>query len=101
SDQVAAHRQVFGDGQLWKDRVLLRNVSEAATEQLVRSEVEHRLAGKPHTAMALTRHVIDALEDGRFSGAVLADHRDDLARANLEIHAVDNQTPVAVTGLQI
>src|SRR5690606_29039339 len=96
-----AHLEVLLDGQAREDVVGLRDVADAAGDQLVRLHVGDVLALQRHLAAADVDQPEHGLEQGRLAGAVGADDADQLALGHVQVGAVEDVDPRQVAGDQL
>ena len=83
-----ADKDVLGHGHLVEKHGLLMDRGDAGRARRLRCRKTHRLSGDQYLALV---GLIDAgqhLDDGRFARAVLSDQGGDLAREQVQLHAV-------------
>ncbi len=85
---VEAERHVFGDGQIVEQRKMLEHHADAARAGFRGAGENHPLALPAHLAVAWLNQPVDRFDEGRFSGAVLAEQRMDLPRPDVDIDLV-------------
>ena len=86
---VAAEQEVLEHGGVLEQLDVLERPRDAAPGHLVRRHPRDVLPVEDQAARAWIVDPRDQIEDGRLAGAVGADDREDLARLDLEAHAVD------------
>jgi hypothetical protein len=96
--QVAAHLEVLAHRQGGEDVALLRHEGHAERADLAGPPPLDEGVAEAHAAAAGRQHAGDDLEQRRLAGAVGADHAHDLARPDLEVHALEDLVGGAVAG---
>src|SRR5690349_10468322 len=86
---MAAEQEVLEHGGVLEQLDVLERPRDAAPRDLVRRHPRDVLAVEDQTARGRLVDARDQVEDRRLAGAVGPDDREDLARLDLEAHAVD------------
>jgi len=86
-------RQVFVDGLVWIERVVLEDHRDVA---IARGEVVHDLAGDPDLARADLLEPGDHAQGSRLAAPGRADEYDELALCDLEVEVTDRDHVAAV-----
>ena len=89
--QLAAEEQVLGDGHRRRDRQVLVAAFDAGAARVDRRAELHRLAVEQDLAGVGHGGAGQRLDQAALAGAVVADHRQDLAGAQLEVGAVQRR----------
>src|SRR3989442_1227790 len=79
-------RDVVGDRHVGKERVMLEDDTDVAQ---VREDIVHHFVPQDDLALARRQEPRDALEQGGLAAAGGPEQRDELARRDVETHAVD------------
>jgi hypothetical protein len=77
---------------------MLEHHGHAQRTRLVGCAHPHRLAVDEHLAAVGAHRAVDDLHEGGLAGAVLAEHRVDLARCHRQRHAVVGEDPGVALG---
>ena len=85
---VEAERHVLGDGEVVEQREMLEHHADAAGTRFRWSGQHHLLALPAHLAFARLDQAVDGLDQGGFSGAVLAEQGMDLPRPDIDVDRV-------------
>src|SRR5438445_9849336 len=93
-------QEVLLDGEAREDAALLRAEGDPQARDPVRRQGDELAAREPNGAAAATHDPHDRFQGGRLARAVATEERHHLARANLEIDAVED-VRLAVPGVEI
>src|SRR5262245_64501618 len=93
SPQQRADERIVLDRERWKWPDQLERAPDAAPADRIGRQAIDPLAGKGDRALVGREHAGDQIEQRGLAGSVRPDHRENLALADLEAHAVDGGEP--------
>src|SRR5882762_1466209 len=94
--QFTPQEHVVGNGKARRQRERLINGLDAGTPRIERRVERHLLAVQPDLARIRHHRSGERADQRGFAGAVVADHRENLARQQIEVGVVERDDP-AVT----
>ncbi len=83
------------DRHLAKDRFLLRQITHSEPRPLVHRIIGHVGSGKNDATAVWPNESDNHVEAGRLAGAIWSEQSNDLARARVDVHSIDDR-PAAV-----